>query len=179
MFPAISPKFLIFYAAATGAVITLFTLTTAYGEAHLRAQEPIGGQYEMAPSALPPCLQALVPASKTELTTAPMTAPTTAPTAPSVLLVLQQSGRYVTGELLPGDASAEQLKTATQRPTWMGQWRDRRLVLTANLSQCRQPLTLDGTLENAQLRGTLSLGADRQPFQAMRLVASPTASPAH
>ncbi len=171
MFPSISPKFLIFYAAATGAVITLFTLTTAYGEAHLRAQEPIGGQYEIVLSALPPCLQALVPASKTESTTAP--------TAPSMLLVLQQSGRYVTGELLPGDASAEQLKTATQRPTWMGQWRDRRLVLTATLSQCPQPLTLDGTLENAQLRGTLSLGADRQPFQAMRLGTSPTASPGH
>lgn len=167
MFRSISPKFLIFYAAATGAVITLFTLTTAYGEAHLRAQEPIGGQYEIAPIALPPCLQAQV--------TAPTAKPMTAPT----LLVLQQSGRYVTGELLPRHASAEQLKTATQRPSWMGQWRDRRLVLTATLSQCSQPLTLDGTLENAQLRGTLSLGGDRQSFRAVRLLASPAESSAH
>jgi hypothetical protein len=159
MFSFISPKFLTFYATVTGAVITLFSVTTAYGEAHLQAQDPIGGRYAIAKSALPACLQA--------------------PLTDQAILVLQQSGRYITGELLPLEASAQQREMAAQRPSWIGSWRDRQLSLTATLNGCPASLSIQGPLAKDSFVGRLQMGADTQPLRAVRLAESPTPDNSH
>ncbi len=155
MFSFLSPRLLIFYVTSIGVVVALFSITTAYGEANLKAQEPVNGRYTIAKADLPPCLHPQL--------------------SDPAVLAIQQSGRYVTAALLSTESSAQQRKTAEQHPTWSGRWRDRHLTLMGQVNGCLPNLKVDGQLQPGQppsrfvLQGTVQLGTETWPLRAERL----------
>lgn len=147
---------LIFYASAIGSVVVLFTVTTAYGEKNLQAPRAIEGRYPLALTSPSDCLQ-----------TQPVT------------LFLQQSGVFLTGSLLPADASDSVIRVARERPPLSGQWRDDQLTLIGNLDRawnCPATVTIAGTMTASTLQGTLTLSAIAAPipFTGDREVIQPT-----
>lgn len=128
---------LIFYATAIGSVVVLFTVTTAYGERNLQAPRPIHGRYPLAMQVPTECLQ-----------------------AKPVYLLLQQSGIFLTGSLLPADASEQVVRIARERPSLSGQWQNDQLTLTGPLGRswdCVAMVKLEGKLSEDTLKGLLSL----------------------
>jgi hypothetical protein len=164
MFSFLSPRLLIFYITSIGVVLTLFSVTTTYGETKLKAQKPVNGQYAIAKSDLPPCLRSNL--------------------SDPAVLAIQQSGRYVTAALLSTQASAQQRKTAEQRPNWSGRWQDRHLTLTGQVNGCPASIQVDGQLQPEPLsgsfaiQGTVQMGSQTWPLRAKRLPAE-TPAPAH
>ncbi len=88
-------KSLTFYGTAIIAVLILFSVVTAYGTAHLKAPPAIDGSYRLQAQNLPECLK-----------------------ASAVVLTIQQSGKYLSGSLLP--ASSIKLKAAQKKPSLDG-----------------------------------------------------------
>jgi hypothetical protein len=140
---------LLFYGCAISAVVTLFSVVTAYGEANLRAPRRIDGRYPLSAQTLPDCLQ-LKP----------------------VVLLVRQSGIYLTGAIVPADASSELLQSLEKRPPLTGSWDDRQLLLSGTLnsvSGCVGQITVQSDSVNQSekdvpitLTGRLGLG-DRAP----------------
>ncbi|MEB3291558.1 MAG: hypothetical protein VKJ24_00215 [Synechococcales bacterium] len=87
----------LFYSVAIGSVVALFSVTTYWGEANLKAAHNIAGTYRVTEG---DCLQAGV-------------------------FYLEQSGKYLTASVLPANATSEQTIAARKRPmlsaTWAGQ----------------------------------------------------------
>ncbi|NJO39462.1 MAG: hypothetical protein HC769_09050 [Cyanobacteria bacterium CRU_2_1] len=105
------PKSLLFYGTMITTVVILFRITSAYGEANLKAPPNLNGRY-ISTEAPPGC-----PAS-TRLT-----------------LDMQQSGIYVNGILRLEDSSSElttssREMSAQERPTLTGQWKQPQIVLS-------------------------------------------------
>ncbi|MDX2228323.1 MAG: hypothetical protein NW220_01705 [Leptolyngbyaceae cyanobacterium bins.349] len=143
---------LIFYSCAIGSVVVLFTLTTAYGERNLQAPRRIDGRYPLAMQVPTDCLK-----------------------GQPVNLLLQQSGVFLTGALLPENASERSQQIALERPSLSGRWGNDQLVLEGNLGRewnCNANVTIAGQISENTLQGTLSLSTipsaipvsgDRQP----------------
>lgn len=87
-------KYLTFYGTTIIAVLILFSVVTAYGTANLKAPPAIDGSYRLAQN-LPECLK-----------------------ASAVVLTIQQSGKYLSGSLLP--APSIKLKAAQKKPSLDG-----------------------------------------------------------
>lgn len=135
---------LVFYATAIGSVAVLFTVTTAYGEKNLQAPRLIDGKYPLTMNVPSECLQAK-------------------PTH----LFLQQSGIFLTGSLLPADATEQSVRIAQDRPSLSGQWRNDQMELTGNLGRawnCTATVTIQGKLTQETLTGTLSLSEIASPI---------------
>jgi hypothetical protein len=94
-----STKSLIFYGGSVLAVIALFSAATSYGVANLKAPRKIDGRYLLQAGSLPGCLQGR-----------------------AIVLSIQQSGVYITGSLLPTDASEQAVRIAEERPSLSGHW---------------------------------------------------------
>ncbi len=148
-----TPKSLAFYGVAIVAVVTLFSIVSAYGEANLKAPPRIDGSYEIADTELPKCLS-----SK------PLT------------LLIQQSGIYLAGSLLPKDAAEQMLKSAEKRPLLNGHWRDNQLTLQGMVDlspDCRDVAHIQATMTNAapkatdqiSLNGTFQFGVGATPIR--------------
>jgi hypothetical protein len=134
-----NPKSLAFYAIAIGSVVVLFSVTTAYGESHLRAPKAIDGRYPLSASALPGCL-----------------------TSQNPVLLIQQSGVYVTGSLVTANADERTVKVAEERPSLKGNWNDDVLTLSGplnHLNACQDTVQIQGTVNNHNLNGKLRLGS--------------------
>lgn len=154
-------KSMTFYGGAIVAVIILFSLTTAYGESHLKATRKIGGRYRLVTPTLPGCLA-----------------------SQSLVLVVEQSGVYVTGALLSADAVEDAIKTVEERPPLIGQWNDRQLTFKgsiANLPGCRNGISLEATVNHDQLNGRIRLQSSSvsTPFAAQREESSAKAPLSH
>lgn len=154
-----------FYGSAIAGVIALFSVTTAYGEAHLKAPEEIDGRYRIAPAGLPDCLNSR-----------------------PLILVVQQSGTYLTGSLLPEAATEAVIAMAEERPLLAGRWNNQTLTLTGKVSglpNCQQPVSIEGTVASQApkadrvLNGVLKLQASSVSFTAQREDSPPTAQPHH
>lgn len=155
-----NPKLLGFYVIATGAVLTLFSVATTYGEAHLLASSRVDGRYPLSTKALPGCL-----AGK------------------RLTLTLQQSGVYLSGSLLPDDADDLTLRIAQDHPFLTGTWHNHHLDLSGTLpylDTCQGKVHIQGDVKADQLSGTISLDAVPQAVSvtAPRQV-PPTASTGH
>ncbi|MBF2026831.1 MAG: hypothetical protein IGS48_08700 [Oscillatoriales cyanobacterium C42_A2020_001] len=134
-----SPKSIVFYGCAIACVTVLFSITTAQGEKKLQAPRRIDGRYPLSLSSPPDCLW-----------------------AKSVNLLLQQSGVFLTGSLLPSDASEQAVRIAQERPSLSGQWHNDQLMLEGQLGRdwnCQSTVKLEGTVVDHQLNGTLRLSA--------------------
>ncbi|MBD2073452.1 hypothetical protein H6F86_06040 [Phormidium sp. FACHB-592] len=151
-------KSLTFYAVAITSVVTLFSVVTAYGEANLKAAQKIDGRYQIPAQDLPGCLK-----------------------SDQLVLLVQQSGIYLTGSLLAADTIETLGKRATERPSMTGNWENQRLTLQGEASylpKCQGTVKVQGTIAEQTLTGTLSLSSAPGdiPFTAQYEASQPKAA---
>lgn len=154
-------KSLAFYGAAIGFVVALFSVTTAYGEAHIQAPQDIDGRYVIDQQNLPGCLG-----------------------NQPLALDIKQSGVYLTGALLPANADEKLTKSIEQHPPLTGDWNNQQLSLAGSLSHipnCQASILLDGTIEQDNVKGTIRLNASSPPttFTARRDEKPPATAQTH
>lgn len=123
-------KSLAFYGGAIGAVVALFSFSTAYGEANLKAPTKLNGRYRIAAQALPGCL-------KTE----------------ALILTIEQSGVYLSGSLLNADETDKTLTASKKQSSLTGMFDREQLTLSG------VPSHLDACLKIAQIPEVLVQGA--------------------
>lgn len=145
----LSLKSLTFYGVAIGSVGVLFSLTTAYGEANLKAPQNINGRYPISNQALPGCLN-----------------------SNRLLLDVKQSGIYLTADVLKADASETVMRAVEQRPLLSGQWNNQQFSLTGPLTHldgCHETVTIAGTVNGETMNGTIRLNSvPEAAFSAQR-----------
>ena len=152
----LSVKSLAFYGIAIGSVSLLFKVVSAYGEANLKAAPAIAGSYRFDPKSLPECLK-----------------------SDSLVLTIEQSGVYLSGNLRSGTSEGDRQKTAEEKPSLFGKWENEGLSLSGavpNLPGCSESaatgqnssVKLRGIVEKESLTGKISLkdGAAATDFTA-------------
>lgn len=156
----LSLKTLSFYAIAIGSVTVLFKVVTAYGEANLKAAPAIAGDYRFNATNLPECLKSDI-----------------------LVLTIQQSGVYLSGNLKSDGSSVDRKTTTAEKPTLTGKWENQGLSLSGivpNLKGCGEStgggsqkslVKLRGIVEGESLKGKISLleNAVGSDFTAQRL----------
>lgn len=146
-------KSLSFYAVAVGSVLLLFNAVTAYGESRLKAPSAIGGRYRLAfANSLPSCAK-LEP----------------------LLLVIDQSGVYANGVILPASTTTENPMSAEERLTLTGSFRNRQLNLSGTVPQsvlCNQSsasgtkaIAINSRIEENTIVGEIALDSQPQKTQ--------------
>ncbi|KAM3092214.1 hypothetical protein ACKFKG_23225 [Phormidesmis sp. 146-35] len=137
-------KSLTFYVGSIGIVVALFSFTTAYGEANLKASTKIEGRYRIPAQNLPGCLKDDDP----------------------VVLMIQQSGVYLSASLLSKNETSQTITAARKKPSLSGTWEEQKLELSGLLSyldDCqkdgeRSPtVKIEGTFSQNNLRGKIRL----------------------
>lgn len=154
-------KSLSFYGSAIAFVVILFSVVTAYGEANLKAAQKIDGRYQIPAQDLPGCLK-----------------------SDQLVLLVQQSGIYLTGSLLTAETIETLGKRATERPSMTGNWEKQRLTLHGDASylpQCQGELKIQGAIAQQTLNGTLTLSSvpGNIPFTAKLEAPQPKPSQGH
>ncbi len=158
----LSLKSLAFYGIAIGSVSLLFKVVSAYGEANLKAAPAIAGSYRFDPKNLPECLK-----------------------SDSLVLTIEQSGVYLSGNLRSGTSDVDRQKTSEEKPALLGKWENQGLSLSGavpNLAGCSEStatgqnssVKLRGIVEKDSLKGKISLtdGAAATDFTAQRAAAA-------
>ena len=116
-------KSLTFYGVAISSVLLLFKVVTAYGESNLKAPTPINGRYRLVLAEnLPNCQKS----------------------ADSRMLIIQQSGIYVNGSLLPANTTAELSTTTKEKPSLTGILKNEQLSLSGKVPRaviCNLPVS--------------------------------------
>ncbi|MBW4693040.1 MAG: hypothetical protein KME27_14900 [Lyngbya sp. HA4199-MV5] len=160
-------KSLSFYGGAITFVVVLFSIVTAYGEASLKAAQKIDGRYLIPAQDLPGCLK-----------------------SEQLILLVQQSGIYLTGALFAADTAETLEKRAAERPSLSGNWENQQLTLHGDASylpKCQGEISIQGKINNQgtiaeqSLNGKLSLSAAPGdiPFSAKQEAAKPKQSQGH
>jgi hypothetical protein len=131
-----SLKSICLYGLTVGMVTSLFSAIASYGEANIRAPQPVNGEYLLGNN-LAGCLQ-----------------------GKNLKLELQQSGSYLHGRIL----ETAKLTKDRELPTMKGRLNDRQLVLSGKLPTkiCPQqsPIEISGNINNRKLNGKITI--DRQ-----------------
>ena len=140
-------KTVMFYGAMIGSVIVLFKAVTAYGETNLKAPPPIDGGYRINANNLPECL-------KTE----------------TLMLIVNQSGIYLGGSLLPINQNGELEISVDEKPSLDGRWHKTGLTLSGtvpHLTRCKssEKVKIEGIIKDNILTGKISLNSDNQMFE--------------
>jgi hypothetical protein len=141
----LSVKSLAFYGVAIGLVALLFKVVSAYGETNLKAAPAIGGSYRFDAKSLPECLK-----------------------SDSLVLTIEQSGVYLSGNLRSGSSEADREKIAEETPPLHGKWENQGLSLSGavpNLTGCsdstatgqNSSVKMRGIVEGESLKGKISL----------------------
>ncbi len=154
-------KSLSFYGGAIAFVVVLFSVVTAYGEANLKAPQKIDGRYQISAPDLPGCLK-----------------------SDQLVLLVQQSGIYLTGSLLTADTIDTLGKRAAERPSMTGHWDHQQLTLDGTASylpRCQGVVKIQGTIAASTLNGTLSLSTipGEVPISAKQEAVPPKAGSGH
>ncbi|HEY9616789.1 MAG TPA: hypothetical protein V6C64_08115 [Microcoleaceae cyanobacterium] len=145
-----SPRSLIFYGGSIAFVMVLFSVVTAYGETNLKASARINGRYPITAATLPGCLQ-----------------------NQSLVLLVQQSGIFLNGSLIPTEAAEKVVRIAEERPSLNGRWDNQTMTLqgtTSYLPNCSTPISLQGNFDGTTLQGKIRLNSTTEtfPFTANR-----------
>lgn len=146
-----SVKWMSFYGATMLFVMALFSITTNYGEANLKAPTKISGRYRITAKTLPGCLK-----------------------SESLVLSIEQSGIYLNGALLEADGEIRTQTAAKKKPSLTGLLEKQNLSLSGNLEHlqsCEQQnptVSIDGSVAQDVLKGTLKLESQSVLFIAKR-----------
>ena len=125
-------KSLTFYGMTIAAVVILFSAVTAYGTAHLKAPPAIDGSYRLQAQKLPECLK-----------------------TSAVVLTVQQSGRYLSGSLLPENSI--KINAAQKKPSLDGNLVNQQINLEGQVPGF--PLCKNSQVKiQAQVKGKTLLG---------------------
>jgi hypothetical protein len=130
-------KSLAFYGIAISSVLLLFKVVSAYGEENLKAQPAINGNYQINAQNLPGCLK-----------------------ADALMLNIQQSGRYLSGSLLPADSI--DIKSAEKEHSLSGNVNNGQLSLHGSaprLNNCNNEIKIEGRVEAKAIAGKIGLGS--------------------
>ncbi|MEG5190191.1 hypothetical protein [Microcoleus sp. ARI1-A4] len=138
-------KSLAFYGITIGLVALLFKVVSAYGETNLKAAPAIAGNYRFDAKSLPECLK-----------------------SDSLVLTIEQSGVYLSGNLRSGSSEADREKIAEEPPSLHGKWETQGLSLSGavpNLTGCsdstatgqNSSVKMRGIVEGESLKGKISL----------------------
>jgi hypothetical protein len=141
----LSLKSLAFYGIAIGSVALLFKVVSTYGERNLTAAPAIGGIYRFDAKSLPECLK-----------------------SDSLVLTIEQSGVYLSGNLRSGSSEADSEKITEEAPPLHGKWETQGLSLSGvvpNLTGCsdstatgqNSSVKMRGIVERESLKGKISL----------------------
>lgn len=141
----LSLKSLAFYGIAIGSVLLLFKIVSAYGETNLKAAPAIGGKYRFDAKSLPECLK-----------------------SDSLVLTIEQSGVYLSGNLRSGSSEGDREKIAEELPSLHGKWETQGLSLSGavpNLTGCsdstatgqNSSVKMRGIVDKESLKGKISL----------------------
>jgi hypothetical protein len=144
-------KTLSFYGLAIIAVVVLFNVVSAYGNANLKAPAPIGGQYRINAQNLPGCLK-----------------------SEDLVLDIKQSGIYLVGSLLPAKTDVRTATIANEKPSLHGRLSNQQLSLDgglpwitgcnnsaepANVSKGPLSVKIQGSVNNKALSGQMALSS--------------------
>jgi hypothetical protein len=134
-------KTLAFYGTTIAAVLCLFGVVTAYGTNHLKAPPVVDGSYRLKASKLPECLN-----------------------TSDVVFTIQQSGKYLSGSLLPVDSI--KLKAAQKRTSLDGDLIHQQISLQGKVPafpSCNGQVKIQGQVKEKILSGQISLGSSTTP----------------
>ncbi|MEG4573618.1 hypothetical protein QUA56_13130 [Microcoleus sp. N3A4] len=156
--PHFNVKMLTFYGISLALVAVLFKVVTAYGETNLKAPPAIAGSYRFDAKELPECLK-----------------------SDTLVLTIDQSGVYLSGNLRSGSSQSDREKTAEEKASLVGKWETEGLNLSGavpNLTGCsdstatgqNSSVKLRGIVDKESLKGKISLtdGAAASDFTAQR-----------
>ena len=144
-------KTLSFYGLAIIAVVVLFNVVSAYGNANLKAPAPIGGQYRIKAQNLPGCLK-----------------------SEELVLDIKQSGIYLVGSLLPAKIDVHTATIANEKPSLHGRLSNQQLSLDgrlpwitgcnhsaepANVSKGSLSVQIQGSVNEKTLSGQITLSS--------------------
>ncbi|MEG3987781.1 hypothetical protein QUA13_11635 [Microcoleus sp. S28C3] len=138
-------KKLTFYGVSIAFVAVLFKIVSAYGETNLKAAPAIGGSYRFDAQSLPECLK-----------------------SDSLVLTIEQSGVYLSGNLRSGSSEGDRVKTGEEKASLVGKWETQGLSLSGavpNLTGCsdstatgqNSSVKLRGIVDKETLKGKISL----------------------
>ncbi|MBE9093861.1 hypothetical protein [Tychonema sp. LEGE 07203] len=160
--PHFNVKLFTFYSISIAFVAVLFKVVTAYGETNLKAPPGIAGSYRFDAKDLPECLK-----------------------SDTLVLTIDQSGVYLSGNLRSGSSQSALGKTAEEKPSLVGKWETQGLNLSGavpNLAGCSDSIAigqnssvkLRGIVEGDSIKGKISLtdGAAASDFTAQREAAA-------
>lgn len=132
-----SSKSLTLYGVAITTVVVVFNIVSAYGESNLKAPPAIKGLYRLETGNLPACLQ-----------------------ADGLVLMLEQSGIYLRGQILPQSAVNSPESLGEETPSLNGQWNNQQINLSGSLSQFKdcqkEQVSLKASWQNKTLTGQLN-----------------------
>lgn len=140
-------KSLGFYGVAILGVVVLFEAVTTYGEANLKAPAAINGRYRLSYTQnLPNCANS------------------------EPVLIIEQSGIYLNGLLLPATIDTQPGKGGKQKPSLTGQMSNQQLSLIGtvpSLTLCNKPVSqaastsslvrIQSQVEGENLEGKITL----------------------
>ncbi len=142
-----SLKSIVFYGTAIVSVMTLFSVTTSYGETHLKAAKLIAGRYRFVNS---DCLN-------------------------GTTLRLEQSGRYLTAAIVSSESTIANTVPPSLSGVWSGELTAQGTALLKlsgqipKISTCyvAQPAWFQGQVEKQTFSGQLIFAnGDRVPFRS-------------
>jgi hypothetical protein len=144
-------KSVVFYGITIGAVVVLFNMVTAYGNANLKAQPKINGRYRINAQNLPDCLS-----------------------SNTLLLNLEQSGIYLNGSLLSAQQNIHLETLAAEKPSLNGELSYPQLSLSGRVpfvSSCKNKaqqadaaghplfINIQGVVQGKTITGQISLNS--------------------
>ena len=139
-------KTLSFYGITIGAVVILFNVVSAYGEANIKAPPAINGNYLLKAKNLPECVN-----------------------SESLILHIQQSGIYLNGSLLPTNNNSHVQTSAEEKHSLNGQLQNQKVQLSGSapfLNNCNNPtVEMQGTIDEKKLLGTITLSSSPQKIE--------------
>ncbi|MDX2100332.1 MAG: hypothetical protein SFW36_21360 [Leptolyngbyaceae cyanobacterium bins.59] len=150
---------ILFYGIAISGVVVLFRGVATHGEANLKAPPKIDGTFKIETVDSQSCLK------------------------PNMLLIVEQSGVYLSGALLPADPGSQAITIAQKQPSLQGRWQNQGMTLSGpvnGISGCEGFLSvqIQGTFIGPVLQAKLISNQSPIPvqFQAQRQVEVPDKS---
>jgi hypothetical protein len=157
----LNSSYIKFYVITIALVAVLFSAVTSYGEKNLQAPPRLSGSYKIEAGNLPNCLK-----------------------DKSLLLVIQQSGIYISGDLQSDSDRSESKSVSQDNFPLAGRWQDGKFSIAGAVTQVEgcdraKQLAISGTPTNKELEGQISFAGNTSNFTALLQEPKRKSSPSH